>query len=112
METVDEYLAALRPQTRDVLQRVRRAIRKALPQTTETMSYGMPTYKIKNKAVLRLAAWKSHFALYAATASVLRAFAAELKPYEVEKGTIRFPLQEPPPIALIERIARFRAEEC
>jgi uncharacterized protein YdhG (YjbR/CyaY superfamily) len=84
MKTVDEYLASLPMQARDVVQRVRRAIRKALPQATETISYGMPTYKIENKAVLRLAAWRSHFALYAATASVVRTFATELKPYEVD----------------------------
>lgn len=110
MQTADEYFASLPAPARATLQSVRKAIRTALPRATETLSYGMPTYAIEGKPVLRLAAWQSHFALYGSTASVRRAFTAELKPYEVAKGTIRFPLQHPP-LTLIERIARLRAEE-
>jgi len=32
--------------------------------------------------------------------------------YEVSKGTIRFPLSEPVPVKLIERIAKFRAKQA
>jgi uncharacterized protein YdhG (YjbR/CyaY superfamily) len=35
-----------------------------------------------------------------------------LAPYEVEKGTIRFPLSRAVPLKLIGRIARFRAKEA
>jgi uncharacterized protein YdhG (YjbR/CyaY superfamily) len=61
--------------------------------------------------VFHFAAWKHHYSLYAATASVVAAFKRELAPYDVIKGTIRFPLAEPVPEKLIERIAKFRAKE-
>jgi uncharacterized protein YdhG (YjbR/CyaY superfamily) len=38
-------------------------------------------------------------------------FKDDLAPYKVNKGTIRFPLSQPVPVKLIERIAKFRAKE-
>jgi uncharacterized protein YdhG (YjbR/CyaY superfamily) len=38
------------------------------------------------------------------------AFRDELAPYEVSKGTIRFPLSQAVPARLIERIAKFLAK--
>ena len=70
----------------------------------------MPTYKLRGATVLQFAGWKSHFSLYAATPPVVAAFRDELKPYAIEKGTIRFPFARPVPERLIERIARFRAD--
>jgi uncharacterized protein YdhG (YjbR/CyaY superfamily) len=67
----------------------------------------MPTYKLHDHA-----AWKRHYSLYAATAGALIAFKRELEPYEVMKGAIRFPLSQPVPVNLIERLARFRAKEA
>jgi uncharacterized protein YdhG (YjbR/CyaY superfamily) len=61
--------------------------------------------------VLFFAGWKQHYSLYPVTERVAAAFKDELAPYEVKKGTIRFPLSEPAPLKLIERIAKFRAKE-
>jgi uncharacterized protein YdhG (YjbR/CyaY superfamily) len=58
---------------------------------------------------LYFAGWKAHYSLYPASDALVAAFAHELAPYERSKGTIRFPLSEPVPVRLIERIARFRA---
>jgi uncharacterized protein YdhG (YjbR/CyaY superfamily) len=109
--SVDEYIAAQSEAVRGVLSRVRSAIRKAVPQAEEVISYKMPTYKLNGETVFHFAAWKHHYSLYAATASVVAAFKRELAPYDVIKGTIRFPLAEPVPEKLIERIAKFRAKE-
>ena len=54
---------------------------------------------------------RQHYSLYPATDHVVAAFKDDLAPYEVDKGTIRFPLSEPVPVKLIERIAKFRAKE-
>jgi uncharacterized protein YdhG (YjbR/CyaY superfamily) len=83
----------------------------AVPRAEEVISYKMPTYKLRDQTVLHFAAWKNHYSLYAATASVVAAFGRELAPYDVIKGTIRFPHSEPVPEKLIERIAKFRAKE-
>jgi uncharacterized protein YdhG (YjbR/CyaY superfamily) len=71
----------------------------------------MPTYTLYGARLLYFAVWKQHYSIYAATEQVVAAFKDELAPYEVDKGTIRFPLCEPVPVKLIGRIAIFRARE-
>ena len=110
-KSVDEYISAQPEELRDALKRMRSTIRKAVPEAEEVISYKMPTYKLRGNRVLYFAGWKQHYALYAATDSVVAAFKNELAPYEIDKGTIRFPLSAPVPVKLIERIARFRAKE-
>jgi uncharacterized protein YdhG (YjbR/CyaY superfamily) len=110
-KSVDEYIAALPVAVQDTLGRVRSTIRKALPEAEEVISYKIPTYKIRGDPVLYFAGWKRHYSLYPATARVVVAFKDELVPYEVRKGTIRFPLSQPVPVKLIGRIAKFRAQE-
>jgi uncharacterized protein YdhG (YjbR/CyaY superfamily) len=61
--------------------------------------------------VLHFAGWKRHYSLYPAGRRLVEAFQDELAPYEVNKGTIRFPLSQPVPVKLIGRMAKFRAKE-
>ena len=110
-KSVDEYITSQPEAVQRILGRVRSAIRKAVPGAEEVISYQMPTYKLQDGPVLYFAGWKQHYSLYPATARVAAAFKDDLVPYEVNKGTIRFPLSEPVPVKLIERIAKFRAKE-
>ena len=110
--SVDEYIASQPKAVQGTLERVRSAIRKALPSAEETISYKIPCYKLPGGPVLFFAGWKQHYSLYPANALLIAAFKDELTPYEFNnKGTIRFPLSEPVPAKLIERIAKFRAKE-
>jgi uncharacterized protein YdhG (YjbR/CyaY superfamily) len=106
---VNEYIASKPKEARAVLERVRRAIRKAVPAAEEGLSYGMPVYTLDGVPVLYFAGWKAHYSIYPASDALVAAFERELAPYERSKGTIRMPLSEPAPVDLIERIARFRA---
>lgn len=108
---VDDYIASQPAAVRDTLERLRGAIRKAVPAAEEVISYSMPTYKLDGERFLYFAVWKKHYAIYAATKEVVAEFRDELVAYEIEKGTIRFPLSEPVPVKLIGRIAKFRARE-
>jgi uncharacterized protein YdhG (YjbR/CyaY superfamily) len=108
-KSVDGYLAAQPDAVRAILQRVRDAIRKALPGADEVISYQIPAYCLHGSAVIYFAGWKQHFSIYPATGSVATELANELARYEVSKGTIRFPLSEPVPVRLIQRIAKLRA---
>jgi uncharacterized protein YdhG (YjbR/CyaY superfamily) len=110
-KSVDEYIASQPEAVRSVLERVRRAIRKAVPEAEEAVSYKMPAYKLPAGPVLYFAGWKRHISLYPATATVVSAFQTDLAPYVVHKGTIRFPLAQPIPMKLIGSIAKFRAKE-
>ncbi len=111
-KSVDEYIATHPEDVQAILRRVRGAIRKAVPAAHEVISYQIPTYKLRSRPVLYFAGWKQHYSLYPATARLLAAFEDDLAPYEVDKGTIRFPLSAPVPVKLIERIAKFRAKEA
>ena len=110
-QSVDQYIASQPEAARGTLQRVRAAIRKAVPAAEETISYNMPAYELHGEAMLYFAGWKRHYSLYPATARVLAAFQHELAAYEINKSTIRFPLSEPVPAKLIGLIAKFRAKE-
>lgn len=110
--SVEEYIASQPEAVRGVLERVRSTIRKAVPKAEEVISYKIPAYKLGGLPVLYLAGWKRHFSLYPCAGRLLAAFKDDLAPYEVNnKGTIRFPLSQPVPVKLIERIAKFRAKE-
>jgi uncharacterized protein YdhG (YjbR/CyaY superfamily) len=110
-ESVDQYIAAQPAALRPVLERVRGILRKALPDAEEGISYQIPAYELHGERVVYFAGWKEHYSLYPAGERLVEAFQEELAPYEVGKGTIRFPLSQPVPARLIERIARFRARE-
>jgi len=111
-KSVDEYIATHPEDVQAILERVRRTIRKAVPDAEEVISYQIPTYKLHGGAVLFFAGWKHHYSLYPATDHIVEAFKDDLAPYEVIKGTIRFPLSRPVPVTLIERIAKLRAKEA
>ena len=110
-KSVDEYIASQPEDVQGILGRVRGAIRKAVPEAEEVISYQIPAYKLNRRIVLYFAGWKKHYSLYPATKRLVAAFQEELAPYEVNnKGTIRFPLSQRVPVRLIGRIAKFRAK--
>lgn len=109
-KTVDDYIAAQPKASQPVLEQVRSIIRKALPGADEAIAYHMPTYKLPGGNVMYFAGWKQHYSIYPAYEHVVRALGDALDGYEVQKGTIRFPLSEPVPAKLIAKIAKLLAQ--
>ncbi len=90
-KTVDDYLAGVPEPARSTLNRVRAAIRSALPpEATEAISYRIPTFKYKG-SLLWFAAFSNHCSLFPGS-SVIKALQNELKDFPTSKGTIRFPV--------------------
>ena len=110
-KSVDDYIAAQPSDAQQVLRQVRDAMRGALPDAEERISYQIPSYRQPGGTVIYFAGWKAHYSVYPASQAMIAAFADALAPYEVSKGTIRFPYDAPVPLALIARLARFRADE-
>jgi uncharacterized protein YdhG (YjbR/CyaY superfamily) len=110
-KSVDDYLAAQPEATQRILGRVRSAIRKAMPEAEEVISYKIPAYRLHGRIVIYFAGWKEHYSIYPAIGALVAEFRDELAPYKISKGTIRFPLSQPVPVKLIERIAKFRSQE-
>ena len=111
--TIGEYIAGFPKPVQAVLRKVRNSLRKGLPAAKEAIAYRIPAFKVGGRTVIYFAGWKAHYSIYPANARLVAAFRAELEPYEVNnKGTIRFPLSEPVPAKLLERLARFRAKDA
>src|SRR5262245_40826918 len=110
-KSVNEYIASKRNDVQVIRKRVPDRIRHPVPAAKEAIAAQIAVYKLDGVPVLYFAGWKKHFSLYPASDALVAAFKKELARYELSKGTIRMPLSEPVPVKLIERIARFRAEQ-
>jgi len=107
-KSVDEYLACVPEPGRTTLNKVRAVIRSVVPpETTEVISYGIPTFKHK-RAVVAYGAFSDHCSLFPMGSAAIVRFANELKGYQVTKGTIHFPLDKPLPAALLKKIVKAR----
>ncbi len=109
ISTVDAYIAQFPADIQDKLSAVRQTIKQAVPDATEKISYGMPTFYL-NKNLVHFAAFKNHIGFYPAPQGI-EAFADELSVYKSSKGAVQFPLNKPLPLDLIARIAVYRAEK-
>ena len=110
--SVPEYIAAQPKASRAALRAVRSAIRKALPDAEEVISYGIPAYRLHGYVVMYFAGWRQHYSLYPVNARRIAMLKPTSASYEVnDKGTIRFPLDQRVPIKFIADIAKFRARE-
>jgi uncharacterized protein YdhG (YjbR/CyaY superfamily) len=110
INTVDDYIASFPASTQKLLKQMRAIILKNAPQATESISYGMPGYKYKAKPLVYFAGYEKHIGFYA-TPTGHQAFAKELSQYKQGKGSVQFPIHEKLPVALIERIVKFRVKE-
>ena len=104
--SIDEYLAALSSDKRADLQRLRRNIKAAAPGAVECISYQMPAFRVDGKVVLWFAAAANHCAFY--PGAIVQDFKDELERYETSKGTIRFPVDQPLPAALVRKLVKAR----
>ena len=108
---VDAYLAKVPEPARATLEKVRATIRSVVPaETTEGLSYGMPTFRYKG-ALVAYAAFKDHCSFFPCQASLIDQMKDELKNYRTSKGTLQFPLDKPLPAALVKKMVKARIAE-
>lgn len=108
-ESVDAYLEAIPDATfRAVLSRLRAIIKEEAPDAEESISYGMPGYKL-NGPLIYFAAFKNHLSLF--PTGVVDHYSDELSGFRTSKGTIQFTPDHPLSEDLIRRIIRDRIQE-
>ena len=110
-DRLNRYFAALPPGTRRVMKSFRSSIKAAAPGAVEVVSYGIPAFKLEGRMLVWYAAWKAHTSLYPMKGIAKRVPAAQLEGYVITKGTIRFPLDRPLPVALIKKLVKARVAE-
>ncbi len=100
---VDEYIAEFPVETQRILKKIRRIAKKAAPGCAEKISYQIPTITLDGKNVAHFAGWSNHVSIYPvpSTNSKLQ---KDVAGYVAGKGTLKFPLSEPIPYDLIERV--------
>ena len=108
-KTVDEYIRGFPRNAQRALKEMRRAVKAAVPMAEEKISYRMPTYMLHGR-LLYFAAHKNHIGFYPMAAAISE-FAKDVARFETSRGTIRFPLDKPMPLALIKRIVKYRVKE-
>jgi uncharacterized protein YdhG (YjbR/CyaY superfamily) len=108
---VDAYLAALPPDARKALQKLRKTIGEAAPGAEESFSYGVPAFRLEGRPIVCYGASKKHCSLYPMSPSVMKAYARDLEMYSTSKGTIRFSPDRPLPSPLVKKLVKARIAE-
>jgi uncharacterized protein YdhG (YjbR/CyaY superfamily) len=108
-KNIDEYVERFPKRVQVLLRQMRRTIRKAAPKAEETVSYGIPGFKL-NGSLVWFAGYKRHVGFYPGSAAIA-AFKRALSAYRSAKGSVQFPVDKPLPLALVSRIVKFRVEQ-
>jgi len=107
--TVDEYIADFPDEVQEILQKIRMAIKKAVPEAKEKISYKMPTFTLKGDGLICFAGYKKHVGIYGAPIRHAE-FKEALSAYASGRSTVKFPLDQPIPFDVIRKIVKFRVK--
>jgi uncharacterized protein YdhG (YjbR/CyaY superfamily) len=107
--TIDNYISIFPSKTQTKLKQIRKTIKEIVPEATEKINYGMPTFYL-NGNLVHFAAYKKHIGFYP-TPSGIKKFEKQISKYKYSKGAVQFPLDKNLPIALIKKIVKFRIKE-
>lgn len=109
-DTVKEYLDSFPPEVRKVLHDVQDRIRAAVPNADEIISYDIPAFRVEGHPVVYFAGWRNHVSIYPVP-DMDSETEREVAAYRSGRGTLRFPLDQPLPLDLIEKVAALLAEQ-
>lgn len=104
-QSLDEYIAACPPDSQAYLRQIRQLIQTLVPDAKEKISYQIAAFERNGRNLIHFAGWKKHVSLYPVPAGS-EAFERQIEKYAGGKGTVKFALEEPLPIKLIEKIIK------
>jgi uncharacterized protein YdhG (YjbR/CyaY superfamily) len=106
---IDSYISHFPADVQTILEKVRETIRHAAPEATETISYMMPAFR-RHGILVYFAAWEKHVGMYPPISGD-KTLEKAIARYAGPKGNLQFPLDEPIPYDLIERIVKLRVKQ-
>jgi uncharacterized protein YdhG (YjbR/CyaY superfamily) len=107
---VDTYIKDFPDEIQEKLVSVRDLIKEIAPEAVESISYGMPGYKLNGKVLVYFAAFKDHISVYPTSDQIEKGIPEAAK-YRTGKGTLQFSLKEPLPLGLIKQIVEYRVKQ-
>jgi uncharacterized protein YdhG (YjbR/CyaY superfamily) len=110
-KTIDQYLAALSPEHRAALQKVREAVHAAAPGAEECISYGMPAFRLHGKLIAGFKSAASHCSFHPMSGETVATLEKELAGFDTSRGTIRFPARAGLPAILVRKLVKARIAE-
>ena len=108
-KNIDGYIASFSPEVQAILEKIRLTIKQAAPNAQETISYRIPAFTL-NGILVYFAAFKKHIGFYPPVRGDAK-LEKSISIYAGEKGNLRFPLDQPIPYDLIERIVKLRVKQ-
>ncbi len=111
-EEIDQYIDALDEPKRTTLARLRQTILQILPEADQGISYGLPAFKVRGKTIAGFAAFKNHLSYLPHSGSVFPQLQDELKGYTTSSGALRFGIDEPLPVPLVEKLIAVRLRQA
>src|SRR5215471_7415831 len=111
-QEIDQYLDALEEPKRTTLARLRQTILDIVPEAEQGMSYGVPAFKVGGKTIAGFAAFKNHLSYLPHSGSVFPQLHDELKGYSTSSGALRFGIDEPLPVPLVEKLIAVRLQQA
>ena len=109
--TIDEYLAGVNADQRVALGKLRKTIRASAPEVEESISYGIPAFRLNGRSLVFFGAWANHCSFDPGSSTTLKKFRDDLKRFQITKGTIRFSADNPLPPALVKKMVKARIAE-
>ena len=108
---IDGYLASVEEPKRSTLAELRRSILEVVPGAEQGLSYGVPAFKVQNRAVAGFAAFQNHLSYLPHSGSVLDELAGDLADYRCTKGSLHFAVDQPLPASLVRRLVETRLRQ-
>ena len=112
VEEVDAYLAGIDEPKRSTLQALRRTILEIVPDAEQVLSYRVPAFRVQGKIVAGFAAFQNHLSYLPFSGSVLPQLTDELETYTMTKSSLHFPVDQPLPKPLVQKLIEVRLEEA
>lgn len=107
--TIEAYIAQFPMDVQEILYSLRKSILEVAPEAKEKISYQIPTFYL-NGNLVHFAAYPTHIGFYPGPSGIA-AFEEELSIYKHAKGSVQFPVDEPMPFSLIQRMVKYRVQE-
>lgn len=111
-QEIDHYLDGLEEPKRTTLAQLRQTILAIVPEAEQGISYGVPAFKVRGKTIAGFAAFKNHLSYLPHSGSVFTELEDELQGYSTSSGALRFSIDEPLPVPLVEKLIAVRLQQA